>query len=210
MRSTLVLDRSVPWTEKSWREIRSHLVPHMKSECGKHGIEMVFFMLTNIIEESTEMLCYGQDCAELVESAFPPAKVTDHAALVPGVVSRKKQVVPRPDVGHQPQQRGVEDEIRKEKNGGDGPSGLEAWKYAVPSPGGDGKLRLAGERPNIITVAWTGTVCSSPAMVSISVRPERHSYHMIRESGEFVINLTTEELGGGRGLLRRAVRPGCG
>lgn len=53
---------------------------------------------------------------------------------------------------------------------------------------------LAGERPNIITVAWTGTVCSSPAMVSISVRPERHSYHMIRESGEFVINLTTEEL----------------
>ena len=53
---------------------------------------------------------------------------------------------------------------------------------------------LAGERPNIITVAWTGTVCSSPAMVSISVRPERHSYHMIRETGEFVINLTTEEL----------------
>lgn len=47
---------------------------------------------------------------------------------------------------------------------------------------------------NIITVAWTGTVCSDPAMLYISVRPERHSYRMIRESGEFVINLTTKEL----------------
>lgn len=50
------------------------------------------------------------------------------------------------------------------------------------------------EKPNIITVAWTGTVCSSPAMVSISVRPERYSYDIIRETGEFVINLTTERL----------------
>lgn len=47
---------------------------------------------------------------------------------------------------------------------------------------------------NVFTVAWTGTVCSDPAMVSISVRPERYSYHMIEETGEFVINLTTEEL----------------
>ena len=47
---------------------------------------------------------------------------------------------------------------------------------------------------NIITVAWTGTVCTNPAMAYISVRPERHSYKMIRESGEFVINLTTQQL----------------
>ena len=47
---------------------------------------------------------------------------------------------------------------------------------------------------NIITVAWAGTVCTNPPMVSISVRPERYSYRMLRESGEFVINLTTEEL----------------
>ena len=47
---------------------------------------------------------------------------------------------------------------------------------------------------NILTVAWTGTVCTNPAMVYISVRPERYSYHMIEESGEFVINLTTEQL----------------
>ena len=50
------------------------------------------------------------------------------------------------------------------------------------------------EKPNIITVAWTGTVCSSPAMVSVSIRPERYSYDIIKETGEFVINLTTEKL----------------
>lgn len=50
------------------------------------------------------------------------------------------------------------------------------------------------EKPNIITVAWTGTVCSDPAMVSISVRKERFSHGIIRESGEFVVNLTTEKL----------------
>lgn len=49
-------------------------------------------------------------------------------------------------------------------------------------------------KPNIITVAWTGTICSDPPMVSISVRPERYSYHCIEETGEFVINLTTEKL----------------
>lgn len=47
---------------------------------------------------------------------------------------------------------------------------------------------------NIITVAWAGTICTNPAMVYISVRPERYSYQMIKESGEFVINLTTEKL----------------
>ena len=52
----------------------------------------------------------------------------------------------------------------------------------------------ADEKPNIITVAWTGTVCSSPAMVSVSIRPERYSYGIIRDTGEFVINLTTEKL----------------
>ena len=47
---------------------------------------------------------------------------------------------------------------------------------------------------NILTIAWAGTICSSPPMVSISVRPERYSYEMIKETGEFVINLTTEKL----------------
>ena len=47
---------------------------------------------------------------------------------------------------------------------------------------------------NIITVAWTGTVCSDPPMVYISVRKERFSYDIIKESGEFVINLPDEKL----------------
>ena len=51
-----------------------------------------------------------------------------------------------------------------------------------------------GEKPNIITVAWVSTSCSSPAMVSISVRPERYSYDIIKESGEFVVNLVSEDL----------------
>lgn len=51
-----------------------------------------------------------------------------------------------------------------------------------------------GEKPNIITVAWTGTVCSDPAMVYISVRPGRYSHDIIRDTGEFVINLTDSHL----------------
>lgn len=47
---------------------------------------------------------------------------------------------------------------------------------------------------NIITIGWAGTVCTNPPMVSISVRPERYSYPILRDTGEFVINLTTREL----------------
>lgn len=57
----------------------------------------------------------------------------------------------------------------------------------VSMQGRDGKK-------NIITIAWAGTVCTNPPMVSISIRPERYSYDIIRETGEFVINLTTREL----------------
>lgn len=49
-------------------------------------------------------------------------------------------------------------------------------------------------KTNIFTVAWTGNACTNPPMVYISVRPERYSYELIRNSGEFVINLTTESL----------------
>lgn len=50
------------------------------------------------------------------------------------------------------------------------------------------------EKSNIITVAWTGIINTDPAMVYISVRPTRHSYNMIKEQGEFVINLTSQKL----------------
>jgi len=50
------------------------------------------------------------------------------------------------------------------------------------------------EEYNIITLSWTGTICTDPAMCYISVRPERHSYNIIRKNGEYVINLTTADL----------------
>lgn len=49
-------------------------------------------------------------------------------------------------------------------------------------------------RYNIITLAWVGTVCTNPPMVSISVRPERYSYPILKETEEFVINLATKDL----------------
>ena len=50
------------------------------------------------------------------------------------------------------------------------------------------------ERSNIMTVAWTGIINTNPAMCYISVRPERYSYNLIKESGEFVINLISKDL----------------
>lgn len=51
------------------------------------------------------------------------------------------------------------------------------------------------EKPNVLTIAWTGIVCTHPAMTYISVRPSRYSYKLIQETGEFVINLPTSAMG---------------
>ena len=53
---------------------------------------------------------------------------------------------------------------------------------------------FASDRPNLITLAWAGTICSDPPMVSISIRPSRLSHQLVKESGEFVINLVNEPL----------------
>ena len=58
-------------------------------------------------------------------------------------------------------------------------------------------LVSCGDAPknyNMLTVAWTGTICSEPAMAYVSIRPERHSYEIVKRTGEFVINLTNEAL----------------
>ena len=73
----------------------------------------------------------------------------------------------------------------------------QTWKpgnMLYPLPAVMLSVRDKAGNDNIITVAWTGTVCTNPPMVSVSVRPERHSYQMLKETGEFVINLTTEKL----------------
>lgn len=71
---------------------------------------------------------------------------------------------------------------------------METGQHALPVPAVMVSCGNKNGEKNIITIAWAGTICSDPAMVSISVRPERYSYSMIRETGEFVINLTTKEL----------------
>ena len=73
----------------------------------------------------------------------------------------------------------------------------EVWKpgnMLYPVPAVMVSCKRPGERPNIITVAWAGTVCSDPVMLSVSVRKERYSYAILKETGEFVVNLVTGDL----------------
>lgn len=64
----------------------------------------------------------------------------------------------------------------------------------APTPAVMVSVGCKEENANIITIAWTGIVNSDPPMLSVSVRPNRHSYHMIEESGEFVVNLVSRQL----------------
>ena len=71
------------------------------------------------------------------------------------------------------------------------------WKpgnMLYPVPAVMVSCRRPGEKANIITVAWAGTICSDPVMLSVSIRPERYSYGIIKETGEFVVNLVSTEL----------------
>ena len=73
----------------------------------------------------------------------------------------------------------------------------QIWKagnMVYPVPAVMVSLMDKNGKANIITVAWTGTVCSDPPMAYISVRKERYSHPILMETGEFVINLTTEKL----------------
>ena len=74
-------------------EIKERLIPFMVSECGRHGVTRVYFMLTNIIEESTELLYYGDGSEEMAKTAFHMDPV-DGTFDLKGVVSRKKQLIP--------------------------------------------------------------------------------------------------------------------
>lgn len=74
-------------------EIKGRLLPYMEKALGSHGESMLFFMLTDIIHESTELLCYGGDSLELAKEAFHQ-EPKDGSVTLPGVVSRKKQLIP--------------------------------------------------------------------------------------------------------------------
>lgn len=73
----------------------------------------------------------------------------------------------------------------------------EHWKAGnmiYPVPAVMVSCKRENEKPNIITVAWCGTCCTNPPMAYVSIRPERYSYDIIKETREFVINLTTKDL----------------
>ncbi len=92
--------------------------------------------------------------------------------------------------------------VRREKPAAEPAVQMTGGKTAFPKPGNmlyplpAVMVSCQDEEgnPNIITVAWAGTICSDPPMLSISVRKERYSYDIIRRTGEFTVNLTTEAL----------------
>ena len=75
------------------REIKERLIPFMVSECGRHGVSRVYFMLTDIMEQSTELLFYGEGSEEMAVNAFK-IEPKDGTIYLKGVVSRKKQLIP--------------------------------------------------------------------------------------------------------------------
>ena len=66
--------------------------------------------------------------------------------------------------------------------------------YLAPVPAALVTCRDSGGRPNIITIAWAGVICSDPPMVSISIRPSRYSHDIIKNSGEFVVNIPPTDI----------------
>ena len=74
-------------------EIKERLIPFMVSECGRHGVSRVYFMLTDIMEQSTELLFYGEGSEEMAVNAFK-IEPKDGTIYLKGVVSRKKQLIP--------------------------------------------------------------------------------------------------------------------
>ena len=75
------------------KEIKERLLPFMVSECGRHGVSRVYFMLTNIMEQSTELLFYGEGSEEMAINAFK-MQPENGTIYLKGVVSRKKQLIP--------------------------------------------------------------------------------------------------------------------
>ena len=80
-------------TEKELDAIRDKMVPYVQKALAEHEVDMIYFMLTNIMEESTEILCAGNGAKDLVLKAFSLPSETERIILK-NTVSRKKQVIP--------------------------------------------------------------------------------------------------------------------
>ena len=75
-------------------KIKGELIPYMQKAFKDHGVQMLFFMLTNILQESTELIYEGNGADEVVKNAFNIANPQE-TILLEGVVSRKKQLIPQ-------------------------------------------------------------------------------------------------------------------
>ena len=83
---------------KELEELKERMLPYMKKAREEHGVDMMFFMLTNILTESTVLLCEGQGAKQMITTAFRAEEAVEnqeeHFVSLPGVVSRKKQLIP--------------------------------------------------------------------------------------------------------------------
>ena len=86
---TIGIGQITSMDEEELSDIRDRIKPFIEKAYEQHGLSLAFFMLTNIIDESTTMICYGKHAQELLESAFG-VTVEDHIAKMPGIVSRKR------------------------------------------------------------------------------------------------------------------------
>ena len=76
------------------KSLKERMVPYIQGASKERGLDMVCFMLTNILEETTELLYEGTKAKEILEKAFPDGEFGDGSVILPGVVSRKKQLIP--------------------------------------------------------------------------------------------------------------------
>ena len=81
-------------SDRSAQKAKDLLLPYLNEVLEKEGIDMVCYMLTNILTQSTDLIFAGKHAKEIVAAAFAPAEPSDFSVLLPGVVSRKKQMVP--------------------------------------------------------------------------------------------------------------------
>ena len=79
--------------EDELEELKGRLEPYLKEVYGQRGLDMMFFMLTNILNQETRLLCVGNGAVKMIANAFH-AEADEQSVLLPGVVSRKKQLIP--------------------------------------------------------------------------------------------------------------------
>ena len=80
--------------EQELAEVKGKILPYMEKMRSRHTTDMFFIMLTSILSESSEVVCDGATALNLLKTAFPEAQTTENSAVLPGVVSRKKQLIP--------------------------------------------------------------------------------------------------------------------